>query len=120
MDYNSDARLPVHLWIEAQLRPLNDRGVFYYITQKGERNSGIVLLKLNGLSGVCSLLIQQRDLDGKMGWMHAMGKEHVEERDADQYIQRAISRDPDLWVIEIEDREMKNPFEGKVISDSFF
>lgn len=120
MDDSPEARLPVHFWIDAQLKPLNDRGIFYYIAQKGERNSGIVLLKLNGLNGSCSLLIQQRNIDGKMGWMHAMGKELVEERDADQYIQRSISRDPDLWVIEIEDREMKNPFEGKIISDSPF
>ncbi len=107
--------LPVHLWIDAQLRPLNDRGIFYYIHQRGERNSGVVLLKLNGLAGACRLLIQQRDLEGDLGWMDALDKEQVEERAADDYIQRAIARDPDLWVIEIEDKQMHNPFEGKVI-----
>lgn len=111
-----EARLPVHLWIEAQLKPLNDRGIFYYIQQRGEQNTGTVLLNINGLRGHCNLLIQQRDLDGKLGWVHALRKEQVEERDADQYIQRAISRDPDLWVIEIEDQDMNNPFEGKVAS----
>jgi hypothetical protein len=110
-----EARLPVHLWIDAQLRPLNDRGVFYYIQQRGEINSGVILLKLNGLAGVCKLIIQQRDLDGCLGWMNAVNKEIVDETDADAYIQRSILRDPDLWVIEIEDREMKNPFEGKMI-----
>ena len=113
--YESKARLPVHLWIDAQLRPLNDRGVFYYIQQRGEQNTGVILLKLNGLEGVCRVLMQQRDLDGKLGWMNAMQKEHVEEPDADQYIQRAMTRDPDLWVIEIEDKEMNNPFEGEMI-----
>lgn len=114
--YEEEARLPVHLWVEAQLKPLNDRGIFYYIQHRGEQNTGTVLLKINGLSGQCSLLIQQRDLNGKLGWMHALRKERVEERDADQYIQRAISRDPDLWVIEIEDRDMNNPFEGDILS----
>ena len=111
----SEGRLPVHLWIEAQLKPLNDRGVFYYIHQRGERNTGTVLLKINNLSGQCALLVQQRNLEGHMGWMYAMNKEQVEEADADAYIQRATSRDPDLWVIEIEDREMQNPFEGNII-----
>ena len=110
-----EARLPVYLWIDAQLKPLNDRGVFYYIQQRGEKNTGTILLKLNGLMGVCRVLVQQRDLDGKLGWMNAMKKEQVEEADADQYIQRAISRDPDLWVIEIEDKTMENPFEGDII-----
>ena len=114
--YEEEARLPVHLWVEAQLKPLNDSGIFYYIQQRGEQNTGTVLLKINGLLGHCNLLIQQRDLDGKLRWMHALRKEQVEERDADQYIQRSISRDPDLWVIEIEDREMNNPFEGDILS----
>ncbi len=110
-----EARLPVHLWIDAQLRPLNDNGVFFYIHQKGDQNSGVILLKLNGLSGECKLLIQQRDFDGELGWVHALSQEVVEEGDADAYIQRTMLRDPDLWVIEIEDREMNNPFEGKMI-----
>lgn len=111
----TEGLLPVHLWIDAQLKPLNDRGVFYYIQQRGEKNSGIILLKLNGLQGQCKLLVQQRDLDGDLGWMNALQKEQVEEADADAYIRRAIGRDPDLWVIEVEDAEMQNPFEGKVI-----
>lgn len=110
-----DDRLPVHLFIDAQLKPLNDQGIFYYIQNRGEKNTGVLLIKLNGLQGVCKLLIQQRDLDGDLGWMNALNKELVEEADADAYIRRAVSRDPDLWVIEIEDQNMKNPFEGKVI-----
>ncbi len=113
--YEPEARLPVHLWIDAQLSPLNARGIFYYIHQRGEKNTGTILLKINNLEGACRLLIQQRDLDGKMGWMNANRKDLVEEREADQYIQRAISRDPDLWVIEIEDRDINNPFEGDEI-----
>ncbi len=114
-EHDSETCLPVHFWIEAQLKPLNDKGVFYYVHQRGERNSGTILLKLNGLKGQCRVLMQQRNLDGELGWMDAIQKELVEEALADQYIQRAIMRDPDLWVIEIEDLEMENPFEGDMI-----
>ena len=112
---DEEVRLPIHLWIDAQLKPLNDRGIFFYIHQRGEKNTGTILLKINNLQGQCSLLIQQRNLDGELGWMNAVRKEQVEEAEADQYIQRSIARDPDLWVIEIEDRDMNNPFEGKII-----
>ncbi len=103
--------IPVHIWIDAQLGMLNARGIFYYIQQRGEQNTGTVLLKLNGLSGECKLLAQQRDLDGNLGWVNALRKELVKEMEADSYIARSISNDPDLWVIEIEDSEMNNPFE---------
>ena len=106
----SDA-LPVHIWIDAQLSTLNARGIFYYIHRRGEQNTGTILLKLNSLSGICKLIVQQRDLDGNLGWVNALRKELVEETDADSYIARSISNDPDLWVIEIEDREMNNPFD---------
>lgn len=110
-----EARLPVHLWIDATLGPLNARGIYYYIRQRGERNSGVILLSINGLQGLCRLLIQQRDEMGKMGWINATGKLYVEESAVDDYVGRAVRRDPDLWVIEIEDRSMVNPFEGSEI-----
>ncbi len=109
--HGDEVRLPVYLLIDAILKPLNGQGIFYYVHQRGEKNTGTILLKLNNLTGVCRLLIQQRDIEGKLGWVDAMSKEHVEEDYADRYIQRSISRDPDLWVIEIEDSEMNNPFE---------
>jgi len=108
-----DDRLPASLYIDAHLHDLTARGIPYYIIQKGAPSSGTILLKLYS-AGESLLYQQQRDLDGEMGWMALFGGARVAEREADEYIGRAVRRDPDLWVIEIEDREMKNPFEGKV------
>lgn len=110
-----EARLPTGLWIDLNLHTLNDRGIFYYIINRGNHASGVILLKLNGLDGKCTLLLQQRDIDGNLGWIHAMGDETLDEGRADEYIKRAVSRDPDLWVIEIEDPNRQNPFEGKLV-----
>ena len=104
-----DDRLPVALWIEAHLKRLELQAVSYYILNKGNHASGVVMVKLYH-GGQCRLLIQQRDIDGKLGWDNALSKEIIPEKEADDYIRRSISRDPDLWVIEIEDKEMKNPF----------
>lgn len=110
-----DARLPVSIWIDAHLRRLNEQGRGYYILNKGAFAAGTVLVKINLLNGFSKILTQIRDLDGNPGWMNATKDETVAETDADAYIRRAVDRDPDLWAIEIEDREGGNPFEGKVI-----
>lgn len=101
--------------MEAHLRQMTLACIPYYVVQRGSYASGTVLLKINFLNGACRVLNQIRGIDGQLGWMKALKEEHVAESDADGYIRRAIGRDPDLWVIEIEDRSGKNPFEGKQI-----
>ncbi len=102
--------LPTHLLIDATLQTLTERGVFYYILQRGERGSGVILLKISDRAGQCKLVTQQRDLEGDMQWVAALEVDIVLETDADAYIQRSVGRDPDLWVVEIEDPDMRNPF----------
>ena len=77
--------------------------------------SGTLLLKINLLENGCRVLSQARDLDGNLGWLGAFKGASVPEPEADAYIERAVSRDPDLWVVEIEDRKGVNPFDGKMI-----
>lgn len=108
-------RLPVSIWIDAHLRRLNEIGQGYYILNKGSFAAGTVIVKINLLNGFSLLLTQIRDMDGNLGWMNALKQERVAETDADAYIRRAVDRDPDIWVIEVEDREGVNPFEGKLI-----
>ena len=108
----SEARLPTKLWIDAVLAPLNGRGIFYYIHQAGNNGSGLILLKLTDTKGECKLLTQQRNFEtDALDWVPALAQEDVAEVDADAYIARAKDRDPDLWVIEVEDPAMNNPFE---------
>jgi hypothetical protein len=109
-----DDRLPAAIWIDAHLRVLTEKGIPYYIVNKGAYASGTVLLKMVDVKTGCKLLQQQRDLDGELGWMNLFDSETVAEQQADDYIARAIDRDPDVWVIEIEDQSLANPFEGKV------
>jgi hypothetical protein len=109
-----DDRLPSHIWIMAQIRRCNADGITAMVVQKGEAQTGTLLVKINQFEIGCRVLSQMRDLDGELGWMAAFDGEPVPESEADSYLERAMSRDPDIWVVEIEDREGRNPFEGKV------
>src|SRR5262245_7775259 len=112
---SDDDRLPTALWVEAHLKRLALEGVPYYILNKGAYAAGTVMLKLFAPGQGAKVLQQQRDLDGVMGWMELFNGDIVEENKADDYIRRAVDRDPDVWVIEIEDKGFVNPFEGKII-----
>ena len=106
----SQDRLPSHLWIMGVVRQENAAGRPVYLLRRGEKMSGGLLVKLNLLDGRFRVLLQQRDLEGRLGWMGAMNDEVVGEEDASSYIARACERDPDLWAVEVERRDGGNPF----------
>ena len=108
MSQAPDSRIPTHLWVEAEVRRLSDSGIGVYVLARGDRAGGMVLQKINNLSGQCRLLGQERDLSGRLVWINALQNDLVLESEADGYIRRAIERDPDLWVVEIEDRSMQS------------
>ena len=106
MSAAQETRIPTHLWVEAEVRRLSGEGFGVYVAAKGDKTGGIVIQKISDLSGNCRLRGQQRDLLGKLVWIDVLQDEIVPESEADAYIKRAIERDPDLWVVEIEDRAM--------------
>lgn len=110
-----DDRLPTELWVKAHLRRCHAEAIPVAVLHKGDANGGTVLLKLLQREAGCRLLSQIRDAEGRLGWMSALGEAPVAEADADAYIERAVKRDPDLWVIEIESRDGRHPFEGKML-----
>ncbi|WP_420549041.1 DUF1491 family protein [Curvivirga sp.] len=104
-------RIPTHLWAGGVMRQLAMEGRPAYVMQKGDASGGMLLVKIALLDGHCYLKTQQRDIDGRLGWVSALKDDLLTETRADEYIRRAIDRDRDLWVIEVEDRDGKNPFE---------
>lgn len=111
MSWDED-RIPTHVWLMAGVRSSNQQGVPAMIRHRGEANSGLVLLKITLLDGTARAYTQQRDLDGRLGWMGVPRDEALPEAEVEAYLDRALQRDPDLWVVEIEDRLGRNPFDA--------
>lgn len=109
-----DDRLPTELWVAAHIRQCTARGIPVYVAHKGALAAGTVIVRIDIRGKGSKVLTQARDSDGKMGWMDPFDGEIVDETRAGQYIQRSVSRDPDVWVIEVEDPSGVNPFEGKI------
>jgi hypothetical protein len=109
--FAEEPRTPTHIWVDAKIRELSSQGIGVYVTNKGEKMGGLVLLKITNPSAhECKLLTQQRNLDGVLEWVNVFSEEVLLEQKADEYISRSIVLDPDLWVIEVENPKMDNPF----------
>jgi len=104
-------RLPTEMWIQAHLRRCSRDAIPAYVLRRGDAGGGTLLLKINRIEQGWTLLTQVRDLDGRLGWMAALEGGAEAEAEAADYISRAVRRDPDLWVVEIEDRAGRNPFD---------
>ena len=101
--------------MQAQIRVCDLNFIPIMVRQKGDPDSGAIVLKLDRGTVGCSVLSQVRDLDGKPGWMYGGGGELIEEAEAEAYIKRQIQRDPDLWVIEIEDMQGRYELDGDIV-----
>ncbi|MCP4709307.1 MAG: DUF1491 family protein [Planctomycetes bacterium] len=111
----SSSKIKAGLWVQAQIRVCDLNCIPIMVRQKGDPDSGAILLKLDRGRAGCSVLSQVRDLDGNPGWMYGGGGEIIGESDAESYIKRQIDRDPDLWVIEIEDMQGRYELDGDIV-----
>ena len=107
--------LPTGLWVSAHIRRCTSAGIPVYVVKRGGEVRGTVMLRISIPSKGSRILTQARDMDGKPGWLDPHDGVLVDESTASGYIRQAVDADPDLWVLEIEDKEGKNPFEGKIL-----
>ncbi len=106
--------LPSGLWVETRCALLSSKGIFYTVIRRGNYGSGVIMLKLLERGGACDLYMQQRNLDGELGWMRAL-PETADEAQIDSYIDRNIKIDPDLWALEIELDTLEFPFDDEKV-----
>ena len=95
-------RLTAEFWVHAYLARLRLADIPAFLTSKGDKTAGAVLVKLNTLDGSSQVWQRSFDLDGNRVWVVL---EDGDEADVDEAIARQRSFDPDLWVIEVEDRQ---------------
>lgn len=95
-------RLTTEIWIAAYLTRLRLATIPAFILQKGDHTAGAVLVKLNTLDGKAVCYHRSFDLmSGERRWV--VLSEGVE-TEVDTSIQKQKGFDPDLWVIEVEDK----------------
>lgn len=96
--------LSTDIWVSALIRRAELAGGFGVVVRKGDARAGAVLVKvLNRTENSVRLFSEATRMDGERVWMRPSQSE--DEPDLDRYIERAVRVDPDLWVVEIEDKQ---------------
>lgn len=113
-----EPRLKTEIWVSALLKRCFAGGAFGAVVRRGDNTSGTVLVKVNRLDGMAWVLTMARQVSGEGIWMRGTGVDPVSEQEADAYITRSLAFDPDLWVVEIEDREGRHFLLDVVEGDS--
>lgn len=108
----SGPRLKSKMLIQAALRQCMSLGIMATVVRSGDDDAGTVYLKINRLGPGFTILALARDMDGGLSWRSRTGEEPVPEADADAVLEKERRIDPDIWVLEIEDREGRNPLEN--------
>ena len=96
------ARLTADFWVAAYRARLEALGIPVYVSRRGDPTAGAVLVKLATLDGQARLYGRMSTLEGAQRWeVVAEGPEP----EVDAAAARAHARDPDLWLVELEDRQ---------------
>lgn len=105
-------RLTSSIWVSAYLRRCQHEGAFGAVVRKGAEEAGAIFIKISRLDGTCDLygpapqaMVDEQDDAGWGGRAFEALLSGCAEAEADERVARERSFDPDLWLVEIEDRQ---------------
>lgn len=104
-------RLKSGIWVSAYLRRCHTEGAFAAVRRRGAEEAGAVLIKVNRLDGTGVLYgpAPQTAFDQAQPaarfFSVVLGREApVADADIEARLTREIRFDPDVWIVEVEDR----------------
>ena len=96
-------RLTSSFWVQAYIKKLNLLGVPAFVVSHGDDTAGAIIVKVNKLNGDAVLFERSFSLDKNLNQWSKF--ESGDEKRLDELLSRQLSRDRDLWIVEIESRE---------------
>lgn len=97
--------LKTEFWASALIRRAGIGGAFAGLVRKGDADAGAVLVKVATMNGRARLYAPARNGVGERVWLDlSAGALGDLEADVDAHIRKRAETDPDLWVIEVEDK----------------
>ena len=103
-------RLKSAIWVAAYIRRCQTEGIFVAVRRHGADEAGAIFIKVNRLDGTAdvygpapqSAFAEEHPVD--RAFSPAVKTMPAPDADAEAYLARQVRFDPDVWIIETEDR----------------
>lgn len=106
-------RLRADIWVSAYLRRCAGEGAYAVLRRRGAAEAGAIFVKIDRLDGTATLFgpapqteLAEAGIDRL--WTRLHKEEAVPSADAEERLRKEMSFDPDIWIVEVEDRAGRN------------
>jgi hypothetical protein len=103
-------RLKSAIWVSAYLRRCQVEGAFAAVRRRGAEEAGSIFVKVNRLDGTADLFgpapqtAVDEDDPVERAFSPSVKGQPVTEATVEERLVREIRFDPDVWIVEVEDR----------------
>lgn len=107
-------RLKSAIWVAAYLRRCQIKGAFVAVRRHGADDAGAIFIKLNRLDGTADLYgpAPQTAFDQarptSRAFVHHFKRQPAPEAEVEKRLAREVEFDPDVWIVEVEERSGRN------------
>lgn len=109
-------RLRSDIWVKAYIRTCLAHGAHAVVVRHGDDDAGAIYIKIARLDGTARAYgPAPAGLDGasiERRWISITRDQQLPDRDVDEMLRREAEFDPDLWIVEVEDREGRSFLES--------
>jgi hypothetical protein len=114
-------RLKSGIWVSAYVRRAATEGAFAVVRRRGADEAGAVFVKIDRLDGTADLFgpAPQSSFDDahpvERAFVACLKTQPAPVADAESYLQKQMRFDPDIWIVEVEDKAGRN-FLDRIVS----
>jgi hypothetical protein len=106
-------RLKSALWVAAYLRRCQVEGVYAVVRRRGAEEAGAIFVRICRLDGSSDLFgpAPQSAFDaapGERAFSASLAVQPAADAAVEAYLAREMKFDPDIWIVEVEDRAGRN------------
>ncbi len=112
-------RIKSEIWVQAYLRGCMSEGIAGYIAARGDAFAGAIFIHIDDLDGSHFLFgpapAGLDEVSDERRWISCFEDQPVSAQQVNDYLQQQKKYDPDLWIVELEDKRGRHFLDDKLV-----